>query len=350
MKFTATKHFSMLLQNRILQHFLFWAASFYFLLSFFAEEEQFSEIDVVYTSLFHISLVIGVYVNTIVGIGILLKKEQYLLYLFLFVTLLFTVAYLNEFTFEKLSDLIAPDYLFISSYSIKELIKFSFIYLALSSLLKLSKSWFENLEKEKQLEKLKREQVETELNVLKTNINPHFLFNNLTSLYALSRKNSEQTSDYILKLSDLMRYMIYETKDKWVSLEQELSYIVNYLDLQKLRCQNQTQVSYSIEGEVRNQKIVPFLLIPFVENSFKHGGFNQIGLHVIDLKINVNRNQLQMNLRNSIAEEKQKEKIGGFGIENVKTRLDTLYQDNYYLLMEEKEEEYLVELKLNLEI
>ncbi|PKQ65613.1 hypothetical protein BZG02_01000 [Labilibaculum filiforme] len=325
-------------------------ASFYVLVQFFALEEEISDIDIVYTLLFHISLWIGVYLNTELLIRIFLRREKYVLYFIGLLSLWYFVAFLNQFTFEKLSDRIAPDYLFISSYSFQDLLKFSFVYIALSTLLKLSKSWFQVLETAKQLESLKREQAETELQALKSNINPHFLFNNLTSLYGLARKKSENTPEYILKLSELMRYMIYETKDRLVGLNKELDYIVNYLELQKLRCDKETKIQYKISGESYLHQIVPFLLIPFIENSFKHGGINQSHKNIVDLKVNIKEENLEMRLTNSIPLNVAItiDQIGGFGIDNVKSRLELFYKDKYTLHLFQKEEEFIVELKIKL--
>ena len=339
-----------LVQNRILQHILFWACSFYILLHFFALEELLSDIDYVYTLLFHISLVFGVYLNIEILIRFLLKREKYMLYILSLGAIWIAVAYINQFTFNHLSDWIAPDYLFISAYNIPDLLKFSFVYLAISTLLKLSKSWFTVLETQKELEIVKRERVESELSALKSNINPHFLFNNLNSLYALARKNAEETPDYILKLSELMRYMIYETQGKLVLLEKEISYITNYLDLQKLRCQSDTSIHYKIEGEINSQQIAPFLLIPFIENCFKHGGMNQSDSNFIDLEIQIESDRIKMNLKNSIPTKpnKQINNEGGFGIENVKKRLNSHYQNKHELNLEFKQEQFNVNLNLNL--
>ncbi|MCY1633056.1 sensor histidine kinase [Marinifilum sp. D737] len=341
---------SIIIQNRLVHHFLFWTLSFYTLVQFFALQEDISKIDVVYTALFHISLLFGVYVNVLLLIPYLLKREKYVLYAICFVALWLAAAYLNEFTFEHLSDYIAPDYFFISSYEINELLKFSIVYLGLSTLLKLSKSWFRVIEAEKKLVELKQKQSETELLALKTNIHPHFLFNNLNSLYALARKKSDETPNYILQLSDLMRYMIYESNDEYVELEKEINYITNYLELQKLRCKNKTRIQYMIEGELGSQKIAPFLMIPFIENSFKHGGLNQLERDVIDLKIRIEEEQLEMNLRNSIPKQSSKEidPIGGFGIENVKSRLNSLYPNKHVLNLSKQEDEFTVALKIDL--
>ncbi|PCH69159.1 MAG: hypothetical protein COC06_08100 [Bacteroidales bacterium] len=339
-----------LVQNRMLQHLLFWVCSFYVLLQFFAFEDQLSDIDFVYTLLFHISLVFGVYLNIEILIRFLLKKEKYILYILALVAIWLLIAAVNQFTFTHLSDWIAPDYLFVSSYSFEDLLKFSFVYLGISTLLKLSKSWFFVMETQKELEVVKREQVEMELSALKSNINPHFLFNNLNSLYALSRKNAKETPEYILKLSELMRYMIYETQDKLVFLEKEINYIKNYLDLQKLRCHSDTHIHYSIEGEIESQRIVPFLLIPFIENSFKHGGMNQSDSNLIDLKIRIKDENISMCLLNSVPENfsPKLNKEGGFGIENVKKRLNSHYQNKHELTLTLSQDQFKVQLNLNL--
>ncbi len=339
-----------LIQNRWSQHLLFWACSFYILLHYFALEEELYAIDYVYTLLFHISLLIGVYLNIEILIRFLLKREKYAFYLLSAISTWLVMAHINEFTFNHLSDWIASDYLFISAYSIPDLLKFSFVYLALTTLLKLSKSWFAVLETQKELEIVKREQIESELSALKSNINPHFLFNNLNSLYALSRKNAVETPDYILKLSELMRYMIYETQDKLVLLDKEINYITNYLDLQKLRCQSDTTIHYKIEGEINSQQIAPFLLIPFIENCFKHGGMNQAASNFINLEIQIESDHIKMNLKNSIPikPNKQLNSEGGFGIENVKKRLDSHYHNKHELSLELKQEQFNVNLNLNL--
>ena len=339
-----------IIQNRFVHHILFWITSFYILIHYFAYEAELSKIDYVYTALFHISLIVGVYINLLLLIPGFLKREKYFLFLVCFLVVWFVIAYLNEFTFEYLSDYIAPDYFFISSYAITDLLKFSIVYLGLSTLLKLSKSWFKVMEAEKRLEELRRKQSETELLALKTNIHPHFLFNNLNSLYALARRKSDETPKYILQLSDLMRYMIYESNDQFVELEKEISYITNYLELQKLRCKNKTRIQYVIEGEPNSHKIAPFLMIPFIENSFKHGGLNQFDRDIIDLMIRIDGENLEMKLRNSVPRQSGEEidQIGGFGIENVKSRLDSLYKNKHELTLSKQEDEFVVALKINL--
>jgi len=135
-----------------------------------------------------------------------------------------------------------------------------------------------------------------------------------------------------------------------VSLDKELDYIENYLELQKLRCDKTTKIKYLITGELDSHQIVPFLLIPFIENSFKHGGMNQNDKNIIDLSVKIDEESLEMHLKNSIpiSVGSEIDGIGGFGIENVKSRLQSFYQDRYSLDLSKNEVEFTVKLKLNL--
>src|SRR5690606_29573907 len=132
-------------------------------------------------------------------------------------------------------------------------------------------AWFQLSDSKKRLSIAEKEKLDAELRALKSQINPHFLFNSLNNLYALSLKADEQTPAFILKLSEVMRYMIYESNEDCVSLKKELDFIKNYVDLQKLRSDHKARISFHISGKVGKQKVAPLLFIPFVENSFKHG-------------------------------------------------------------------------------
>lgn len=178
------------------------------------------------------------------------------------------------------------------------------------------------------------------------------MFNNLNSLYVLARKKSEKTPEYILKLSELMRYMLYETSEKKVSLSKELDYIENYIELQKLRYGDKTNIKCGIQGrELADELyIAPFLLIPFVENSFKYGGGVGNNQSFILLNIVVEDRKLQFELKNDISHDKPtcQEKKGGFGIINVKERLKKLYFSKYSLIIEDENKQFNVFLKIEL--
>ncbi len=339
-----------IIQSSILQHILFWIFSFGSLLYLFKMGEEITKLDMVYTFLFHFSLVMGVAINVWLLIPFFLKKERYFLFVILLTAVWLAMAEFNEFTFNILSDILFPDYLFVSEYSFSQLLVFSFAYLALSTLLKLSKSWFAITKMQQQMAVLQQEQAEAELMALKANINPHFLFNNLNTLYALARKQSDKTPEYILKLSELMRYMLYETTEKQVNLNSELQYISNYIALQQMRCGNAITIDYSIAAPSQPLCIAPFLLIPFVENSFKHGGLNAQNNNSIQLKIDAADRQLQFYLTNTVPQYKStQKKAGGFGIENVRKRLQKLYPNQHELKIDNDNQQFTVQLTINLQ-
>src|SRR5580692_867638 len=141
----------------------------------------------------------------------------------------------------------------------------SLVFLFLSAVLKFTVDWFLNERKQRDLE---NQRLSAELAFLKSQINPHFLFNSLNSIYALAYQRSETTPDAILKLSEIMRYMLYESNDNKVDLEKELQYLQSYIDLQKIRFGNKAYIDFKVQGEIGSQKIVPLLLIAFIENAF----------------------------------------------------------------------------------
>jgi two-component system LytT family sensor kinase len=217
----------------------------------------------------------------------------------------------------------------------------STIFVLLSILLKFSVDWFLNERIQRDLE---NQRLTAELAFLKSQINPHFLFNSLNSIYSLAYQHSENTPDAILKLSEIMRYMLYECNDNKVDLSKELQYLQNYIDLQKIRFGNKAYIDFKVEGEVTDQKIVPLLLIAFIENAFKHGIAND-SMSPITLLVNVNRQQLHFYTRNK-KHSNNRDAIGGIGLANVKRRLDLLYPGKYNLDIRDEKDTYTCELSL----
>ena len=179
--------------NRTLQHILFWTASYVFLVNFFSTSNNVEKIDYIYTALFHVSLVTAVYLNIWILIPRVLQKGKYLVYFLCLLALIYSGAQFNQVTFNHLVDLVLPGYYFISFYDIGDILKFVFVYVALTSLLKLSKGWFLLTRAEKQIMLINQKKVESELKALKSQINPHFLFNSLNNIYSLSRGEAGRT-------------------------------------------------------------------------------------------------------------------------------------------------------------
>jgi hypothetical protein len=187
-----------------------------------------------------------------------------------------------------------------------------------------------------------------ELNYLRKQTNPHFLFNTLNSIYSLAYKKSDLVPDAIVTLSEMMRYMLYETDNKTVPLEKEINYIKNYIDLQKLRLNNIENIFINVHGETRNKSIEPLLLISFIENAFKYGT-DYKGVAFIKIKIVIKDNILDFWVENKIESHIKDPNNSGIGLTNIKNRLNLLYPNAHQLTIIETENNYSVHLNLKLE-
>lgn len=218
----------------------------------------------------------------------------------------------------------------------------SLLLLLLGSFLKLSTAWSDS---EVQLEKLSKEKLDAELKLLKAQVNPHFLFNTLNSLYVLAHKKSEYAPEAILKLSNIMRYMIYDTMEDVVPLEKELEYIENYIALQRLRLPDIVKIDYQVvQNGSQPHFIEPMLLLPFIENTFKHGVSYKNPCE-IEIKIYSDDQSLVVNTLNPLV-KKDKDYQGGMGLVNIKKRLALLYGNNYKLDILEQNNQFMIRLEL----
>ncbi|MBL0740243.1 sensor histidine kinase [Chryseolinea lacunae] len=204
---------------------------------------------------------------------------------------------------------------------------------------------FERERKEKENETLK-----SELSLLRSQVSPHFMFNVLNNLASLARKKSDQLESVIIQLSHLMRYMLYESNEKRVTLDKEIEYLESYIDLQKLRFGRDFPINFDVKALRRDLPIEPMLLIPFVENAFKHG----IGMMkdpMIIITLTTEGEALHFSVRNKFSggAMETKDASSGIGIQNVRRRLDLLYKDMHELHIYESNPWYVVELKLILQ-
>lgn len=196
---------------------------------------------------------------------------------------------------------------------------------------------------------LEKEKSNAELNTLKQQVNPHFLFNTLNSLYALSiEENGEKTADGIAKLGTLMRYNLHDAQVDKIALSKEIDYIKKYIELQELRLTDKNKVSIQIDEIGMDKKtIAPMLLIPFIENAFKYGVSPSEDTK-IDLKISLKKDTLVLQLLNTIIKNRQQKNGNGIGISNTRQRLAKLYPKKYELIVEETAEEFEVYLDINI--
>lgn len=188
----------------------------------------------------------------------------------------------------------------------------------------------------------------TELIYLRKQTNPHFLFNSLNSIYSLAHKKSDLVPDAIVTLSELMRYMLYETDNKTVALEKEINYIQNYIEPQKLRLNNIEDIVINVHGNTKNKFIEPLLLISFVENAFKYGTDYKGATHV-KIKIFISENNLDFWIENTIENYEKDPENSGIGLVNIQSRLDLLYPDAHELTISQDNKFYRVHLNLKLD-
>ncbi len=221
-----------------------------------------------------------------------------------------------------------------------------------STLLKIISDWFKNL-REKQ--ELLMQNMQSELRFLRSQINPHFLFNTLNNLYALTLKKSDLAPEIVLKLSEMMRYMLYESNEKQVPLANEIAYLRNYLDLEKFRKTEDFSINFQIEGSPENKKIAPLLFIPFIENAFKHGLSQHTSHGFINILLRIENDRLYFRVENSKetstatpSKYTPKKKSGGIGLVNVRRRLELLYPKRHKLKLQDKTDTFVIDLQLNL--
>jgi LytS/YehU family sensor histidine kinase len=319
--------------------------SFYIIGSYFSISGIIKLIDFIYSGFFHIPLVLLVYINIGYLVPNFLQKEKYVSFILLS-TLNIGLAYIiHELLFEILIPLIPGEFFgvfYIVSFTDSRVLVFIFgFYLVISTLLKLSKSWYE-------LQQLEKEKLSLELNSLKMQINPHFLFNSLNSLYSLARKKSDKTPIAIMHLSNLMRYMIYEVSEE-VILSKEIEILRDYLNLQMLRTEEDVNISFQIEGDTEHRMIAPLLFFPLVENSFKHGLKGEKGTNFVEIILKNSTSNLFFHIRNnkSSLDFDEDGKYGGIGIANVKKRLHLIYGNHAKMKVKETDESFEVTIKIN---
>jgi LytS/YehU family sensor histidine kinase len=208
---------------------------------------------------------------------------------------------------------------------------------------------FDYLKMQQRLVEIAKEKAETELSFLKSQINPHFLFNSLNSVYFLINKENLEARKALHKFSDMLRYQLYEVKGTRIPIEKELSYLKDYVDLQKLRKDENYSVEFNCSPEVKGFSIEPLLLIPFVENAFKHISHKTCSANFVKLDMSRSNGHFNFMIENSKEAERTTELHGGIGLNNVKRRLELLYPEKHELLINNKEDSYKVDLKLKID-
>jgi len=335
----------MKMRRQIFWHALFWVVMISFLI-FIAQLDSkitVNEILVIYI-LYPLINVAVFYLNYLLLLPRFLARKKYTQYVLIAIIVLIAVGfgkYGLALVFKQYILMRAKGHVLgFGAYFLGAMFT-SLFFMFLSTALKFAIDWFLNERIQRDLE---NQRLSAELAFLKSQINPHFLFNSLNSIYSLAYQRSTTTPEAILKLSEIMRYMLYECNDNKVDLSKELQYLQNYIDLQKIRFSDKAYIDYKVEGTVTNQKIVPLLLIAFIENGFKHGVAND-PLTPIRLLIDVDPEHLHFYMQNK-KHTNNRDASGGIGLNNVKRRLNLLYPDKYNLDINDTPDSYTVELSL----
>ncbi|MEZ7945128.1 MAG: sensor histidine kinase [Flavobacteriaceae bacterium] len=334
-------------------HILFWF--FYFLLNTLRWGNYFD--DYLYSLKtnvigFPVHMIL-VYLNIFILMPRLVFKRKYFSYIIALIASLLLMVFIKfNLTYYLVSENIWPegpavinDFTF--SYAIDMMIGELYVTTFVTAI-KITMDWQEEQKRTAALEKM---QSDTELKFLRTQISPHFFFNTLNNIYSLAIEKSEKTPKIILKLSELMRYLLYETRTKRQRLEKEIICIQNYLELESIRYGKLLDIDMKISGDIMNKKIAPILLLSFVENAFKHGANKNIGNIKIDIDFKIIENFLYFSISNPVPKAIKNKQIikhsGGIGLKNVKKRLALGYNpDEYELNIESKDKVFIVNLKI----
>ncbi|MGZ3845617.1 MAG: sensor histidine kinase [Flavisolibacter sp.] len=334
---------------RVFSHVLFIALSYIVLLQVFKSNVAVTVVDHVYTALFLVSLLPVVYFNLEWLLPKLGKKERLIEYGVLLIAAIIVFSWINIQFFDNWSARLLPQFYFISYFNWWEVMAIFAGFVVLTTLIKLSRSWFVLKDLQQQLLVLEKERVDMELAALQAQVNPHFFFNTLNSIYSLSLDNDSRLPETILQLSQIMRYYLYESKGEKVPLEKEIAILKDYIQLQRIRSNEKLDLQLEMEGVVEGKEIAPLLLLTVTENAFKHGAKGDAGASYIHIKTEVKDDSFQFQISNNKGKAHADLDTGkGLGLENLRRRLELLYPQKHELAIRETATDFTVELKLQL--
>ncbi len=242
-----------------------------------------------------------------------------------------------------------PPYPTYFKHAVLETITIKVMITGVASAVKIVRIWIKT---QKRQQKLIQEKLETELKLreaelrfLKSQINPHFLFNALNNLYSLTLTKSDKAPDVVLKISALLDYMLYECNVKYIELKREIESIKNYIELQKIRYGNNTNITFEVSGRIEHSRIAPLLILPLVENAFKHGLDKNVGKGFVDIRLIKTNDLLHIIVRNSLKGENNHERQG-IGLQNLQKRLELQYADRHRFTINETQNEFRADLEI----
>lgn len=204
-----------------------------------------------------------------------------------------------------------------------------------------------NIRQKEASQEVMQKKLETELNLLKSQINPHFLFNTLNNIYSLAMKKSDDTGPVVMKLSKLLRFMLYESEKDRIVINEEVKLVQDYIELERIRYNDRLSLTISVEISNPNATITPLLLLPLIENAFKHGASESMKTILIEVVISEQNNRLKASVKNSKERNLTPVDCGGIGLKNVRRQLELTYSD-FSLVVNNEEQLFRVDLEIDL--
>jgi LytS/YehU family sensor histidine kinase len=221
------------------------------------------------------------------------------------------------------------------------------MFLIVTTLIKLSVDWFYFNSYENRELKIKNQQIQTQLSSLRSQINPHFLFNSLNVIYALAIEKKEETKDAIVQLSDILRYVIYDSNTKYVALKDEITLLKNYIEFQKFRHQETENITFNCTIDNENFTIYPMLLLPLIENSFKYGIMGDVNNTFININLTQKEDEFVFDIENNFSNGQLESNVhSGLGLENIQKNLEIVYSKTHEFKITKTKDSFRVTLKL----
>ncbi len=347
-----TSYIDRIIQNRVVSHFIFWIM-FFIIFSILAvlNSGNLKESILSYLAFLPSQLMAGYFLVYYQVPKLLLKKKYALfgisfllsVYIFSIVARLSSIYFAEpffreDFYQESLLE-VMKDPLYLA------IVYFPTVYVVvfLMLIIKVVKDRFEE---KHQFEILQKEKANTELKFLKAQTNPHFLFNTLNNLYSLTLAKSDKAPEVVLKLSDMLDYMLYQCNEPTVSIIKEIELIQNYLDIESLRYNKTLNVNFKHSCNNIDAKIAPLVLLPFIENAFKHSAKGTKATPIIEIELNMTNNKLRFKVRNSKPTTVNISRSKGIGMENIKRQLELHYKNNHDLVIDDGHDYFDVELNI----
>lgn len=341
--------------NNSIGHVIIWLLSIaFFCFIFYLNSKTFNLALIAKAFITNICFATSVYLNLHVLIPRFLKRKNYIFYIFWLITIVSATSLITQlfiiYPLRNILDISSQTAAFNTN-THSAFFFVTLIYVGVSSFLKLIKDWISMQDINYKLAQIEKQKLEAELTTLKGQLNPHFLFNSLNNIYSLALIKSDKVPELILKLSDLMRHIIYESKENYISIEKELEFVDNFIALQKIRTSDKIRIEYTKSGQIPSAKVAPLLFEPFIDNAFKHGlpGTENDDYIAINFTFTDN-NHLNFHLENNYVDiDHREKKNSGIGLQNVQQRLEHLYSpEEFDLKITKQNNTFTVDLQLTL--